>query len=103
MTKPRRFRLDSATAGEVAEDELALVQAMQARRLRTTERQLRARRLLLHWWSRGLNPQTAMLGCPGCQGTGLYQLRHDVWRSCLACSGTGMLTEVPDDWRWDRV
>lgn len=106
MTKPRRFRLDSATAQDV--DDLCNLlifvgHTVASDHVRGPLASARARRLLLHWWSLGFNSRTTMLRCPGCGGTGLHQLRCDVWRSCLACHGSGKLAEAPEDWRRDRV
>lgn len=61
MTRPRRFRLDSATGPEALK--IGCLAAM------VTGGGARAERLLLHWWRLGLRRETA-LRCPTCAGTG---------------------------------
>ena len=73
----RRFRLDSATAGEVSD----IVHC------HTWHRdQFRGDRLLLHWWALGHDPARA-LRCPECDGDG----RHEGWDDvrCPYCQGRG--------------
>lgn len=99
----RRFRLDSATA---AEFEALLTESAWRIMLDNggaSDDVHRARRLLLQWWSRGLNPRTAMLACWNCDGTGTaYDLPPNS-NPCPVCGSTGLLSAAPDGWRWDRV
>jgi hypothetical protein len=84
----RRFRLDSATAGDI-EEACCCWFLMYDFELR-----VRARRLLLHWWAIGHDPARA-LRCPECDGIGSVLEddtcdcggRHDV--PCPDCNGRG--------------
>lgn len=74
----RRFRLDSATAGEVY---------WKAHHLwRSDDYGQRAQRLYLHWWALGHDPARA-LRCPECEGDGKHEGWDDV--RCPHCSGRG--------------
>lgn len=83
----RRFRLDSATAGEVLELCNDLGWHYYDRELESFQRATdRAQRLLLHWWFLGANPATA-LRCPRCGGDGMSKAWDNV--ACGACHGKG--------------
>ena len=104
MTRPRRFRLDSATAAEFEAPLTESAWRIMLDNGGASDDVHRARRLLLHWWARGLNPRTAMLRCPECEGTGRWvdRLLMIGWR-CCRCHGTGRLDSAPNWWRWDCV
>jgi hypothetical protein len=89
----RRFRLDSATAGEV----LALCDAIgwhyYGRPLDSmVEATDRCSRLLLRWWATGHDPAMA-LRCPECRGVGgrkaLTWSGSIARHVCPACDGRG--------------
>ena len=85
----RRFRLDSATAGEAYGQAVALCRRSGIMRAK------RASRLLLHWWGLGHDPARA-LRCPECHGSGMALLvqerspyRYAGDPRCHACRGRG--------------
>lgn len=102
--RPRRFRLDSATAVEFEALLTELAWRIMLDSDGASDDVHRARRILIRWWSLGLNPRTAMLRCPECEGTGRYVDTVSMmgWR-CCTCHGTGLLSAAPDGWRLDRV
>jgi hypothetical protein len=104
MTRPRRFRLDSATAGEMAWIRTYIEARCIARRFQPFA-PVRAHRLLLHWWAAGHDPRRAMLRCDLCSGHGIYDATCIDGEpcECPSCNGSGRYDLPHADWRWDRV
>lgn len=90
---PRRFRLDSATAGEVTEQSVEWTSTRGWSLF--PSRRNRGIRLLLHWWALGHDPARA-LRCPRCHGSGMALLvqerspyRYAGDPRCAFCHGRG--------------